>query len=282
MSAVLILLILVSGFVFTTLHIPARFKQKRTTGWDSYFYVVAWGTLWGFLAAIICVLIDFFNGVAWVVERLGFRLHDVSTLAIKFDDIRLIAFAFVSVLLAFACGMISKVYFALCPDKKLKHIAKIAKNDHLDAFILESSVTQMPILITLGSRKSYVGICFGEAGFDDGGSEHVSLLPLLSGYRDKDKLSLNIVTNYHIHYEDNNIYSGDNGDLTLDHFKVIIPKSEVEVYSFFDITTFKKFKEVEKICDMAGSDNEIGIPNSEYNAKSVRDGYLGFNSTSGG
>ncbi|EGQ7787110.1 MULTISPECIES: hypothetical protein [Vibrio] len=282
MSAVLILLILVSGFVFTSLHIPARFKQKRTTGWDSYFYVVAWGTLWGFIAAIICVLIDFFNCVALTIEHLGYNLKDVSKLSIKFDDIRTIAFAFVSVSIALICGLLSRLYFTIFPDKKLKHIAKIAKNDHLDTFILEASATQIPILVTLGSRKCYVGICFGEAGFDDGGSEHISLLPLLSGYRDKDKLSLNILTNYHIHYEDNDLYDGTHDNLTLDQFRVIIPKSEVEIYSFFDIATFKQFKEVEKKCDKNGADNGIGIPNSEFSASSVQESYRDFNSTSSG
>lgn len=278
MSAVLILLVLVSGFIFTSLHVPARFKQKRITGWDSYFYVVAWGSLWGFVSAILCVLIDYFDCVAKTLEFFDLQLKDMSKLAIKFDDLRLISWAFTSVMLSLSCGLISKFYYWSLPDRKLKHIAKIAKNDHLDSFILESSVTQLPILVTLDSRKCYVGICFGEAGFDDGGSEHLSILPLLSGYRDKDTLSLQIQTNYHIHFEDNNIYDGQHDSLTLNHFRVIIPKSEIDAFSFFDVDTFKDFKKMEKRCGELGSDS-IAVPNTSYDAGSAGKSYKDFYNT---
>ncbi len=281
MSAVLILLVLVSGFIFTSLHVPARFKQKRITGWDSYFYVVAWGSVWGFVSATLCVVIDYFDCVAKTLDMLGLQLKDLSKLAIKFDDVRLISWAFTAVSMSAFCGGISKFYYWCFPDRKLKHIAKIARNDHLDSFILEASATQLPILVTLGSRKCYVGICFGEAGFDDGGSAHVSILPLLSGYRDKDTLSLEIKTNYHIHFEDNDIYSGKNNNLTLNHFRVIIPKSEIDAFSFFDVDTFKAFKEVEKRCSEDGSDN-IAIPNSTYDGGSAEKSYQEFNSSSNG
>lgn len=279
MNAVLILLVLVSGFIFTSLHVPARFKQKRITGWDSYFYVVAWGSLWGFVSAIICVLIDYFDCVARTLEFFDLKLKDMSKLAIKFDDVRLISWAFTSVTISLLCGLISKLYYWGLPDRKLKHIAKIAKNDHLDSFILESSVTQRPILVTLDSRKCYVGICFGEAGFDDGGSEHLSILPLLSGYRDKDTLSLQIQTNYHIHFEDNNIYDGLHESLTLNNFRVIIPKSEIDVFSFFDVDTFKDFKKMEQRCGELGSDS-IAIPNTSYDAGSAGKSYNDFNNAS--
>lgn len=287
MSAVLILLVLVSGFVFTSLHIPARFKQKRTTGWDSYFYVVAWGTFWGFSGATLCMFIDYFDLVAKLLEQFNITLKDLSKLAItsgdviKFDDVRLIAWAFVSVSLSAFCGLVSRLYFRLFPDRRFKLIAKIARNDHLDAFILDAAATQTPILVTLGSRKCYVGICFGEAGFDDGGSEHLSILPLLSGYRDKDNLSLEITTNYHIHYESESIYTGEHDRLTLEHFKVIIPKSEIESYSFFDIDTFKAFKETEKRCKDLGADNSIAVPNSAYVSETVDESYEKFTTSSG-
>lgn len=281
MSAVLLLLILVSGFIFTSLHVPARFRQKRVTGWDSYFYVVAWGSCWGFSSAILCVLIDYFDCVARTLQLLDIQLKDLSKLAIKFDDLRLIAWALTSVLMSLVIGSLSKLYYFLLPDRKLKLIAKIARNDHLDTFVLEASATQRPILVTLGSRKCYVGICFGEAGFDDGGSEHVSILPLLSGHRDKDTLSLEIKTNYHIHFEDNNIYSGEHDNLTINHFRVIIPKSEIETYSFFDVDTFKSFKDREKECDEQGADS-IGIPNSNYDGESAGRSFQEFNTTSSG
>ena len=274
MSAVLILLVLVSGYLFTNLHRPARYKQKRISGWDSYFHVVEWGTCWGVVSAFACLVSDYFDLLACFLEWLGFDLKVVSQLSIPLENAKLFAWALVSLLFAVLAGMASCFYYRRY-DRRWNHIAKIAQNDHLDAIILESSAAQKPVLVTLDSRKCYVGICFGEAGLEDGGSAHVSILPLLSGYRDKDSLSLTIQINYHVHYEDRGLYSGEHSTLELKDFRVVIPKAEVSAMSFFDVETFKEFKRVEQGCRVFGADS-IANPSSEYDEDSVKSSYRSF------
>lgn len=109
----------------------------------------------------------------------------------------------------------------------------------------EASARQFPIIATLSSRKIYVGLVTCPA-LENGLSEHLEILPLLSGYRDKDDLTINITTNYHQHYLDSGVISGMSR-LNIQDFRVLLPKDEVETISFLilkRITNLKKTKRV--------------------------------------
>ncbi len=111
---------------------------------------------------------------------------------------------------------------------------------------MEASVSQFPVLVSLKSKKVYVGIVSCPA-FEHGDYEVVELLPLLSGYRDKDTLQVRFTSNYQSHYIRQGIgIVGTMSRLTLDDFRTLLPKREIDNVSFFDIETFKKFQEIEK------------------------------------
>lgn len=68
---------------------------------------------------------------------------------------------------------------------------------------------------------------------------------MLSGYRDKDDLTINITTNYHQHYLESGVISGMSR-LNISDFRVLMPKDEIETISFFDTETYEKFKRDEE------------------------------------
>jgi hypothetical protein len=248
MGVVLVAIALVSGFIFTNLHKPARFRQKRSVGWDSYFHVATWGTLFGGMAAVICVVIDYFNVVSNFFKDRGLPINDLGGLTLHLDDLKLVSWSVGTIVLAALFGYLSKLFYYIFSNSVFKLIARIAEKDHLDSFILEAAATQFPILVTLKSRKCYVGICYGEAdGLADAGAvgSHLALLPLLSGFRDSETLSLELTTNYNDHYDSNEIDTGGHERLTLDDFKNVLPKCEIESVSFFDLETYVQFKEME-------------------------------------
>ncbi|MFV0574010.1 MAG: hypothetical protein ACK5NC_01090 [Vibrio sp.] len=244
MSAVFIALALVSGFIFTQLHIPARYRQKRTTGWDSYFYVATKGALLGLSAAIFCIIFDYYNIVAVVLNKLGFEFKNFDSLSITIEDIKVGAWSVTSIILAYISGGISKLVYR-SSDKRNRAITKTLACDYMDTFWIRAMVEIRPVLVTLKSRKCYVGLALGDVGAMEDGCNSLLILPLLSGYRDKDDLSLEINTNYYKHYLENEI--GENSpNLNLSHFQNVLPKSEVESLSFFDIDTFRAFKKEER------------------------------------
>lgn len=108
---------------------------------------------------------------------------------------------------------------------------------------MEASATQFPVIVTLKSRKFYVGFVHCPA-FEHGTFDYLELLPLLSGYRDKDTLAVNVTTNYKEHYEKSGILKG-RANLDLMDFRTLVPKSEIEGISFFDLDTYSSFKAVE-------------------------------------
>ncbi|WP_244665003.1 hypothetical protein [Candidatus Symbiopectobacterium sp. 'North America'] len=104
----------------------------------------------------------------------------------------------------------------------------------------------------------------------NGSSEHLAILPMLSGYRDKDTLTITITTNYHQHYLESGVISGLSR-LNINNFRVLIPKDEIETISFFDTDTYNKFKENEerdrKTCQKIGR----RVPQKRYKNESTSD-----------
>ncbi|HBS3049474.1 TPA: hypothetical protein MAE92_005542, partial [Klebsiella pneumoniae] len=131
-------------------------------------------------------------------------------------------------------------------------LVKAVHHDPLESLLIEAAVRKMPVIITLGSRKFYVGIVDCPQ-FEHGKTDYLQMLPLLSGYRDKDTLTVNVTTNYKRHYMDSGILGGaGDGQITLADFRTLVPKDEIEGISFFDTDTYSQFKAKEE-ADKIGS-----------------------------
>ncbi|WP_145488615.1 hypothetical protein [Yersinia aleksiciae] len=158
-----------------------------------------------------------------------------------------------TVVLATVCGLLNKVWYA-CGDHKFKALAKAAKNHPLETLAIEASATLAPVILTLKSKKFYVGWVI-RPPLEHGKIEHMAFIPLLSGYRDKDTLKIVVTTNYDTHYESIGLFSDVLGvegppktdsKLTFNDFRVVCPVSEIENLSFFDFQTYNQFKLLEE------------------------------------
>ncbi|ELA9082385.1 TPA: hypothetical protein NJ354_003688 [Vibrio parahaemolyticus] len=245
MGVVYVALALVSGFIFTNLHIPARYRQKRSSGWDSYFHVAAWGTLFSLISVIICIPLDYFDFPAKALEGTLVSIAELKKLPVSVSDVKIGIWAIVTMTVAVVFGIASVVYFKLRPEKKLEVSAEIAQKDHLESIVLDSSLTQSTLLISLKTRKCYVGICYGVVGYEDGSPSSIAIIPMLSGFRDSETLCVEFKNNYYAHYEKTGIFDGEHKFLTLDHFKIVIPVEQIETISYFAMDTYMDFKEAE-------------------------------------
>lgn len=245
MGVVYLAVALVSGFIFTNLHIPARYRQKRANGWDSYFHVAAWGTCFSLISLLICIPLDLFNVASLVLDKLGISLQELNKLPVSLVDVKYGVWPVATIISAFCFGHFSKCRFKKNPDLKLKESAKIAQQDHMESLVLDSSLTQSTLLISLKTRKCYVGICYGIVGHDEGESSNIAILPMLSGYRDSNTLSVEFNNNYFSHYANFGLLDDEHDTLTLDHFKIVIPKEQIETASFFCLDTYHAFKDAE-------------------------------------
>ena len=106
-------------------------------------------------------------------------------------------------------------------EKSAAHIAE--KNGYRLALLLSQSIKEQKFVeLSLKSRKSYIGLILGSE-ITRYGEPDIALLPLASGFRDKDTLELEITTNYAPAIEQ----SLEASDLQYEDFQIVIPRDEV-------------------------------------------------------
>lgn len=248
MSTIQIALILICGYIFVTNSLSDRYKFKRSTGWDAYFYVAVWGFVFTSVAWGVCSILSLFDFFRWAGRSFEFSGKTIGRMfplngdsSLDFKDMKLVIWAALSLLLSWVAGAGRKLWLK-DEDRHIAVLAKVTSTNALEALLMEASARQFPVIVTLKSRKVYVGIVSCPA-FEHGDCEFLELLPLLSGYRDKDTLSVNFTSNYQNHYVKQGIgIVGNRTTLTLDDFRTLLPKREVDNVSFFDINTYKSFQ----------------------------------------
>ncbi|ALF02288.1 hypothetical protein AU861_08525 [Salmonella enterica subsp. enterica serovar Infantis] len=263
MNTIILAIALISGYLYVTRSVSARYIFKRSEGWDAYFYVAAWGVLFTLVAWMLCSFLSVLGLFRWAYNFL--LAHDFieqdsikrvfplsPTEQFKFADFKFAFFGVTSMFLAWAFGHLMRWYVCHDEDRRIDALVKAVHHDPLESLLIEAAVRKFPVIITLGSRKFYVGIVDCPK-FEHGKADYLQLLPLLSGYRDKDTLTITVTTNYKRHYIDSGIVGGLNGGpLTLADFRTLVPKGEIEGISFFDTDTYSQFKAKEEV-DRSGS-----------------------------
>ena len=94
---------------------------------------------------------------------------------------------------------------------------------------------QVPGLVELSLRsgKSYIGFAL-QSGIAISGESDISMIPMASGYRNKDTQEPEITTHYAP------VIEGSELDYT--DFQVIIPKSEIVSARLFDPELYQRFQ----------------------------------------
>lgn len=249
MATLLLAVILVSGFLYVNLSLSTRYRYKRSNGWDAYFFVAAWGIVFFLAGGLLTFILNISGGFRWLATVLNLTpnsfngmLSTATDKSQRINEIKQIAWVVISIILSVLSGLGNKLR-TKSGDRRWDALAKAVGNNSFESLLMEASARQFPVIATLSSRKIYVGLVTCPA-LENGLSEHLEILPMLSGYRDKDDLTISITTNYHQHYLESGIISGMSR-LNIQDFRVLIPKDEVETISFFDTETYNKFKEDE-------------------------------------
>ncbi|OAT41384.1 hypothetical protein M988_2009 [Hafnia paralvei ATCC 29927] len=252
MGAALVVLVLVCGYLFINSHIPSKILFKKSTGWQSYFQVALKGSIYLTLAALSLVM---FWIAAFVVMQIFNLPHFFNSSLHKFSfamdlidgSIAGIGLPFVALasLTIFISVMESKQAEKQLkdPDARRKIFEEVAKCSPIENVLLESldSNHRLLVSISLKSRKVYVGMVH-EARLEEHDTDTVVIIPLLSGYRDKDTLSFREEVNYADHYEECGI-TFTSEPLSLSQYRHVIPRDQIESISLFNSDMYTKFKE---------------------------------------
>ena len=109
--------------------------------------------------------------------------------------------------------------------------------DELERFLLDASLNQKIISISLSDNKVYIGFAITVSAPQK--TNYVEILPLASGYRETESKILWITTPY-----ESVIDAITNEDsLPLDKFKIVMNQDKIQSASFFDPEVYNKFQE---------------------------------------
>lgn len=255
MSAALIVIVLVCGYLFINSHIPSKHKFKKSTGWHSYFQVALKGSYYVFVSFIVLL-------AAWIallvtMWLLNFPLiftdkYEAFTYAYDVLNVKFVGLGLPFLLLVVITALMS-FGESKNEEKKLRNnherlrlYREIASASPIEAILLESMTSNMNLMVSISmkSRKVYIGIVH-EARLEDHDTDTIVIIPFLSGYRDKDTLNFVEEVNYAEHYNDCGITS-DSSPLSLSQYRHVIPRDQIESVSLFNSDMYTEFKRKRK------------------------------------
>ena len=219
-AATLALLALAGGFAFVERCNLTRYRVSRAESQRLLFYAACAGFLLVVLSKILLVLIsssfptlykEFRGNWAW-----GLPTHDPW--------------------LATFVGAFLLGWVLVCPLNHMYDL-KTATDDAIERYgkLLEKTLVAslnrtLPIFLTCRSRKVYVGYVQAVPPVLEGEVKHISILPVISGYRDTETLNWIATTQYADIYE--KIEKGEI-DLSAEDFEIVIPTSEIVSVNLF-------------------------------------------------
>ncbi len=245
--ALLILLpVLLSGYVFSLAWVGSKYAISREQGYSLYFRSAYYGSAIVVASYYIVLLIiaNFHEELLPFDEAFNKIFHEPDSLALY----PLMQVAFVSLLIPHPMALILN----LCTWRRLRHyFIKVATNgDDMEEFLWAATQETTPIAVSMENRKVYYG--FLVSGYDPSQEcDYIKMLPLVSGYREREDLNLVFTTFYDDVYEqvENSTVGEDNPDVApaVNKSTLLLPKSQIQSIGPFDIQLYDQFQLNRKI-----------------------------------
>lgn len=249
MGPLIIMVVLVCGFWYTQNHYQSRIKLARSNGWNAYFYVAMHGckfAIQGF--GVIAVLFVTLLLVSGVINLLGLIWPSIhADLYSWMTDIKVMSYPLFFVLsLMMACllafGQGNNAKRSLENDDIRQYAYReMAAQDGIESLLVQAIDEGKLIFVTMKSRKVYIGYVAAPR-MEHHDTQHLAIIPYISGYRDKDTLRYHEQHRYYELYLSKNI-SYDSEPLNFNHFRHVMPMEQIEAVSLFDTETYKSFDE---------------------------------------
>ncbi|WP_299805613.1 hypothetical protein [uncultured Shewanella sp.] len=246
MGAIILVVCFLSGYVYIKTSKHQQHLTSREDGHRYYFRCGYRGFLFCLFAVLTAFILDYFNlpsaflkHTNWTtIERLigpTWKLKPGEYRNIKYFLISFLAVPY-AVIWANICNLFRNA-------ERSDQIVLERIGTSLEKYLSELGNSYKTVLITLNSRKTYVGIVKNTA-LEAGEVQYIKLLPILSGYRDEKTLNPQFTTNYFEHYSNNLNDQGDpndNNGAKLEDFVVLLPVAEVNQIGQFNIDTYRQF-----------------------------------------
>lgn len=247
MGPLIIMVVLVCGFWYTQNHYQSRIKLARSDGWNAYFYVAMHGckfAIQGFgVVTALFVLLLLLSTVVNILGMIWPSLH--ADYYSWLTDIKVMSYP-----LFFVLSMTMAVWLAVEQGNNAKRALEndedrqqayreMAAQDGIESLLVQAIDEGKLIFVTLKSRKVYIGYVAAPR-MEHHDTQHLAIIPYISGYRDKDTLRYHEQHRYFELYLSQDI-TADSVPLNFGHFRHVMPMDQVKGVSLFDTETYKSF-----------------------------------------
>lgn len=250
MGPLVIMVVLVCGFWYTENHYQSRMRHARTNGWTSYFYVAMHGCK--FVVQGVGIILLFYV-LLWLVSLLisiphlfwpEYSKKDIyswltNTGLMGYPKLFVLSMG-MSCFFAYAAGQSARKLLEK-EDVRQAAYREMASMDGIESLLVQAIDEDMLVFVTLKSRKVYIGYVAAPR-IEHSHTQHLVIIPYISGYRDKDTLRYHEQHRYYELYLNKGI-TADSAGLNLQHFRHVIPMEQVEAVSLFDTGTYVSFDE---------------------------------------
>jgi hypothetical protein len=254
MLAILIIFVLVSGYIYSDKHLPSRYKMTKSDGWDLYFQVARRGTEIAIISAVICFIIDITDIVGILIKQYFGLIYnsDFEQLPFSHHQLKLLSWGVFTIFLSYMAAFVRSIKYK-DSEKNLVLLRNVVQDNPLEFFIIDATLTFVDndqdsrvVCITLSSGKVYIGFCVGGNNVTHGNLEHIKIIPIRSGYRDKDMQELKIKNNYEKYFLEQ--------DADIGEFVIVIPTSEITSYQNFDLAAYEAIQPTNSV---ESSDSQV-------------------------
>ena len=219
----LFLIPVVSGYWFLKHLYLTRYSLLRDSGYHVFFRAVIAGAILAFMSHLI---------IFFVLNPYFPKLSEFWSM---FIPISYSGTAMLTFLLAFVLPCIGN---QLYDKEEAARRAALDSGDLIELLIAESIEDQRLIELSLRSRKSYIGFAL-ESGITRQGESDIALIPIASGYRNKDTHELEITTNYATAVKES---LEKMSDLELNDFRIVLPMTEIISARVFHPEAYGRFR----------------------------------------
>jgi hypothetical protein len=211
--ALLLIPILVSGYILVVANLYHFYQLHKYDGQLLYLKVAAFGSFNVIVVMTIAALLKFFFPEFHLIEQVSTSLRIKKIVDANKAEVWLVIISLCSVLSSIVWVSLVKIkdffmgifykkdtHESINHASRLRVLRKTLSTGSLDMMLIDCIEAQKkePILITLQSRKVYVGIVNGilEPTEDEGANSALSIFPIMSGYRNKNDLTIEFTNAY--------------------------------------------------------------------------------------
>lgn len=229
--AVFLLSLLVAGYIYSVFCYRLKYITYREAGHRLYLTSAAVGCIMALLIEALLALIAL---IAHLAVASPFSTSSLNICLYIYGEKHLIL---LTILMPVVSILSTVIYNRGSENAKDKNVRRAWEKDDLASLLGAAKDRRKPIAITLDSRKTYIGFV---ARTTEPNIEHanITILPVYSGYRDKDTLKL-IITNS---YEDvfDYLLSESEGDFQAEDFYIVLPVGNIVACHIFNDEVYSR------------------------------------------